>query len=87
VLYNYFFVQGWAMKAVLLAMAIPVAILGNAVRIVATGVAGQYNPALVSGAAHEAFGYISVVAAALGVVALHLMLQSIAKAWRGHHPI
>jgi exosortase len=85
VLYNYFFVQGWSMKAVLLVMAIPVAILGNAVRIVATGVAGQYNPALVSGAAHEAFGYVTVVAAALGVVAVHLMLQAIAKAWRAHH--
>jgi exosortase len=85
VLYNYFFVQGWSMKAVLLVMAIPVAILGNAVRIVATGVAGQYDPSLVSGAAHETLGYITVVAAALGVVALHLMLQSITKAWRAHH--
>ena len=85
VLYNYFFVRGWSMKTLLLLLAIPVAILGNAVRIVATGVAGQYNAALVSGATHEAFGYISVVAAALGVVALHLILQSIAKAWKVHH--
>ncbi len=85
VLYNYFFVPSWSMRAVLLAMAIPVAILGNAVRIVATGVASQYNPALVQGAAHEAFGYVSVAAAALGVVALHLMLQSIVKTWRAHH--
>ena len=85
VLYNFFFVQGRAMKTLLLVMAIPVAILGNAVRIVATGVASQYNPALVSGAAHEAFGYVSVVAAAAGVVGLHLMLQSIAKSWRVHH--
>jgi exosortase len=85
VLYNYFFVQGWAMKTLLLVLAIPVAILGNAVRIVATGVAGQYNPALVGGATHEAFGYITVIAAAVGVVALHLMLQSILKAWRPQH--
>jgi exosortase len=85
VLYNYFFVRGWPMRTVLLAMAIPVAILGNAVRIVATGVASQYNPALVRGAAHEAFGYVSVAAAALGVIALHLMLQSIVKAWRAHY--
>ncbi len=85
VLYNYFFVRGRSMRAMLLVMAIPVAILGNAVRIVATGVAGQYNPELVSGATHEAFGYVSVVAAALGVVALHLMLQSIVKTWRVHH--
>ena len=85
VLYNYFFVQGRSMKALLLVMAIPVAILGNAVRIVATGVASQYNPALVSGTAHEALGYVTVVAAALGCVSLHLMLQSVVKAWRAHH--
>jgi len=85
VLYNYFFVRGWRMRTVLLAMAIPVAILGNAVRIVATGIASQYNPALVQGAAHEAFGYVSVAAAALGVIGLHLLLQSIAKSWRAHH--
>jgi len=87
VLYNYFFVEGWVMKAVLLVLAIPVAILGNALRIVATGVAGQYNPALASGGTHEAFGYVTVVAVALGCVALHLMMQSIAKAWRGHHKV
>jgi hypothetical protein len=40
---------------------------------------------LVGGATHEAFGYITVVAAAVGVVALHLMLQSILKTWRAHH--
>jgi exosortase len=85
VMYNYFFVQGRSMKALLLLMAIPVAILGNAIRIMATGVASQYNPALVSGASHEAFGYISVVAAALGVVALHLIMQSFSKFWRAHH--
>jgi exosortase len=85
VLYNYFFVEGWPMKTLLLLMAIPVAIVGNAVRIVATGVAGQYNPALVSGATHEAFGYVTVVAAAVGVVGLHLLLQSILKAWRPQH--
>jgi exosortase len=85
VLYNYFFVEGRSTKALLLVMAIPIAILGNAVRILATGVAGQYNPALVSGTAHEAFGYIAVVAAALGVVGLHLMLRSIGKFWETHH--
>jgi exosortase len=85
VLYNYFFVRGWSMRTLILVMAIPIAILGNAVRIVATGVASQYNPALVQGAAHEAFGYVSVFVAALGCVALHLMMTSILKAWRSHH--
>jgi exosortase len=85
VLYNYFFVQGWSMKALILVMAIPIAILGNAVRIIATGIASQYNPALVQGAAHEAFGYVSVFIAAVGCVALHLTMTSILKAWRSHH--
>ncbi len=85
VLYNYFFVRGWRMKTTLLVLAIPVAILGNAVRIVATGIASQYNPALVRGASHEAFGYVSVVAAAAGVVGLHWLLQNAVKRWRIHH--
>lgn len=85
VLYNYFFVRGWQMKAFILAMAIPIAILGNAVRIVATGIASQYNPALVQGAAHEAFGYVSVFIAAMGCVGVHLLMTSISKAWRSHH--
>jgi exosortase len=85
VLYNYFFVRGWSMKTLILVMAIPIAILGNAVRIVATGIASQYNPALVQGAAHEAFGYVSVFIAAMGCVGLHLGITSILNAWRSYH--
>jgi exosortase len=85
VLYNYFFVQGNAMRILILAAAIPMAILGNAVRIIATGIAGQYNPALVSGAAHEAFGYVSVVAAAVGCVAFHHVAVSVLKGFRHRH--
>jgi exosortase len=85
VLYNYFFVKGWGMKALILIMAIPIAILGNAVRIIATGIASQYNPELVKGAAHEAFGYVSVLIAAVGCVALHLLMTSVRKAWLSHH--
>jgi exosortase len=85
VLYNYFFVSGGAMRVLILAMATPIAILGNAVRIVATGIASQYNPGLVSGAAHEAFGYVSVLAAALGCVAFHLVATFVVKGWRHRH--
>jgi len=85
VLYNYFFVRGWSMKTLILVMAIPIAILGNAVRIIATGIASQYNPALVQGAAHEALGYVTVFIAAFGCVALHLMMTSILRAWRSHN--
>jgi exosortase len=85
VLYNFFFVRGWPMKAFILVMAVPIAILGNAVRIIATGIASQYNPALVQGAAHEAFGYVSVIIAALGCVALHLAATSVLNAWHSKH--
>jgi exosortase len=81
VLYNYFFVRGWRMKAMILIMAIPIAILGNALRIIATGIASQYNRALVEGAAHEAFGYISVAFAALGCILFHILMTSVAKRW------
>jgi len=85
VLYNFFFVAGGWMRAFILVMAIPIAILGNAVRIVATGIASQYNPALVRGAAHEAFGYVSVVIAAVGCVVLHIFASSLVNRWRTRH--
>ena len=85
VLYNYFFVRGNVMRTLILVLAIPVAILGNAGRIVATGIASQYNRSLVQGTAHEAFGYVSVVIAAIGCVAVHLLMLYSQKVWRSHH--
>jgi exosortase len=84
-LYNYFFVKGNVMRGLILTLAIPMAILGNAGRIVATGVAAQHNRALAQGAAHEAFGYVSVVVAAIGCVALHLAMVYIQRTWRLYH--
>jgi exosortase len=85
VLYNYFFVEKKSMRVWILLFAIPIAILGNAVRIVATGVAGQYNHAWVSGATHEAFGYVSVVVAAFGCIGVHLALLRFYKLREGRH--
>jgi exosortase len=83
-LYNFFFVEGRLMRTIILLMAIPIAILGNAGRIVATGMASQYNPALVRGTAHEAFGYVSVGLAALGCIGLHILLLLVKDNWRSH---
>ena len=85
VLYNYFFVDKKSMRIWILALAIPIAILGNAVRIVATGIAGQYNHDWVSGATHEAFGYVSVIVAALGCIGVHLALLRFEKMREAHH--
>ena len=81
-LYNYFFVNGNAMRTVILITAIPIAILGNSFRIVATGIASQHNKDLIHGEAHDAFGYIAIVAAALGCVLLHILMLNIQKRWR-----
>jgi exosortase/archaeosortase family protein len=73
------------MRTLILLLAIPVAILGNAGRIVATGIASQYNRQLVQGTAHEAFGYVAVVIAGVGCVAIHLGMVYTQKVWRSHH--
>jgi len=84
VLYNYFFVNSRSMRAWILFMSIPIAIIGNAGRIVASGIAGQYNPAWVGGATHEAFGYVSVLIAAIGCIALHHGTEYLQGRWRSH---
>jgi exosortase len=85
VLYNYFFVEKKSMRIWILLFAIPIAILGNAVRIVATGIAGQYNHDWVSGGTHEAFGYVSVVVAALGCIGVHMGLLRLEKMREARH--
>jgi len=85
VLYDYLFVRGNRMRLVILAAAAPLAIAGNAGRLVATGIASQHNRALVQGARHEAFGYVSVVAAGIGCVLLHILMLRIQKFWRSRH--
>ena len=84
-LYNYFFVTGKVMRTLILVLSIPVAIIGNAGRIVATGIASQHNRELIHGAAHEAFGYVSVVLAGIGCIALHILMLYIQKTWRSRH--
>lgn len=84
-LYNYFFVKGNSLRAFILAMAVPIAILGNVFRIVATGIASQYNKSLIQGEAHEIFGYVAIVVAGAGCIALHLTVLKIQKTWRSRH--
>jgi len=85
VLYNYFFVQGKEMRSLILIVAVPIAILGNAARIVATGVVAQYDRSLAMGTVHETFGYVSVAVAAIGCLAVHILMLSVQKFWRSRH--
>lgn len=85
VLYNYFFVEKKSMRVWILLLAIPIAILGNAARIVATGIAGQYNHAWAGGATHEAFGYVTITVAAAGCIGVHMALLRLEKARKERH--
>ena len=85
VVYNFFFVQGNLVRGLVLAMSIPMAILGNVGRIVTTGIASQYNPALIHGTAHDAVGYATVTAAGVGCVLVHLVIVRMQKTWRSRH--
>ena len=60
VVYNFFFVPQKKFRVILLASVIPIAILCNAGRIVATGVVGQYNRELAHGMLHATFGYFGL---------------------------
>lgn len=85
VVYGYFFATGRILRTLIVASAVPVAVLGNAGRIVLTGVLSQYNRALVEGAAHQALGYLSVAISAAGCVLFHMVTVLIRKTWRAGH--
>jgi exosortase len=77
VMYNYFLVNRRWMRIAMLIATVPIAIAGNAARIVVTGIAGTYNRELVHGIAHDLFGYVSVTAAALLCFVTHWVLRRI----------
>jgi exosortase len=85
VLYNFFFVRSKKMQWLILISAVPIAILGNAARIFATGIASQYDPGLIRGSAHEMFGYISVLVAAIGCIGVHAAAVYAQKILRLRH--
>ena len=85
VTYCFFFVPQTAIRWVLVAAVVPLAIFGNAVRIVATGMVGQYNRALAHGLLHETWGYLTIFIAGGLIVALHLLIWRGQLLWRRRH--
>jgi len=74
VVYGYFFVPQKSIRAILLISVIPIAIVCNAGRIIATGVVGQFNPELAHGMLHAAFGYVSLATGAMLCIGLHKLI-------------
>jgi exosortase len=85
--YNYFFVTAGRIRWVLTAGVIPLALAGNAIRIVATGVVAQYDRPLAHGFLHEAWGYITVFLAGSLIVMLHLSLNRLMVRGRKAHAL
>ncbi|HUJ51122.1 MAG TPA: exosortase/archaeosortase family protein [Bryobacteraceae bacterium] len=81
-LYNYFFVKGNVMRLLILLLSVPIAILGNAARMVAAGMAGQSDPWSPTGGLSQPFGYVTVTIATLGCMAMHIIMLSIQRLWR-----
>jgi exosortase len=85
VLYNFFVVpEKWIRVALMIGVA-PVAILGNTLRIVATGVASRYDPSLMHGGVHDTFGYVSVILASCLCVLLHQAILKSVGMWKSLH--
>ncbi|HUI78998.1 MAG TPA: exosortase/archaeosortase family protein [Bryobacteraceae bacterium] len=85
VVYSYFFVPQKRLRAILFASVIPIAILCNAGRIVATGVVGQFNRELAHGMLHATFGYFGLALGALMLFGLHRLLLKIPFLERGRY--
>lgn len=80
--YNFMFVgQRWIRVAVMM-LIIPLAVVGNTARIVATGLVSQYNRAWAHGLLHDGFGYVSLVGAAIGLVVMHTALTLLLTRFR-----
>lgn len=65
------------MRPLMALLVIPVAVFANAMRIVASAVAGSYRPELIKGLFHESTGWVVFVIAFLCIVLLHSMCNHI----------
>lgn len=81
-IYVFFFVPEKAIRAVLLVAVVPIAIICNAGRIVATGIVGQYDRDLAHGMLHAAFGHLSLVLGATLCLLLHYAIR-MSRKWLG----
>lgn len=75
VVYAYFFETSYRMRAAILFLAFPSAILLNVIRIVLTGILSTYDPQFTSGILHETLGWLSIVLAFGLVFIAHEMVR------------
>jgi exosortase len=81
VVYCYFVVPQRALRAALFVAVVPISIICNAGRILATGVVGQYDRQLGYGLLHPAFGHVGLVLATLLALLMHRVLLKAYLVW------
>lgn len=80
--YAYFFDRDVWMRWVLLAAAVPIAIVANATRVTLTGLIGEYNKELAEGFFHAAEGWVIFMLALLLLVLTHQFIRRAVAAAR-----
>ena len=75
--YGYFFETRRAMRAALLILTIPIAIVANAGRVTLAGILSEYNPELAHGFMHTAQGWVIFMVALVALVLTHKVLSTI----------
>jgi exosortase len=75
--YGYFFEASSRMRAALLILTIPIAILANAGRVTLAGILSEYNPEMARGFMHTAQGWVIFMVALCALVLTHKILSTI----------
>jgi exosortase len=73
--YGYFFDRKVWMRWVLLAAAVPVALVANASRVTVSGLLSEINPALAAGLFHEAAGWVVFMVGLLLLILVHAVIN------------
>lgn len=80
--YCFFFVRSNRMRALIVAATLPITVIGNILRLVATAIVAHTDRALAHGILHESAGYaILAIGAVLGIL-LHRALDRQKQEWR-----
>ncbi|MEP6714494.1 MAG: exosortase/archaeosortase family protein [Terriglobia bacterium] len=77
--YIYLFDTRPWMRIVIAVLVVPIAVLANSLRIVASAVAGSYNRAWGEGTYHESTGWVVFVVAFICVVGAHAAINAVTK--------
>ena len=75
--YGYFSEKSTRMRAALLILTIPIAIVANAGRVTLAGILSEYNPELAHGFMHTAQGWVIFMVALVALVLTHKILRMV----------